>query len=112
MENNNNKFDEQIKSSLSNYEAAETGNWGRMERMLNTSAKAKKPVGLSVIIGVLAVVGVYFMYETFSSSDKPEAKELNKQENKVEIPSVTKTEITKPAEVKPMAVPAVRCTRV
>jgi len=99
LNNKNNKFDELVKKSLSNYEASEKGNWGRMERMLNANAKTNRPIWLSVSLGVLAIAGAYFIYENVNSDTKSATKVSSSIKKEITMPAVTKTESIKPAVI-------------
>ena len=78
MENNTtpSKLDETIKDSLSNYDAKyDSGDWARMERMLEATPKSMAPKGsntIALILGVVVLVGGFLIYKGINSSKKSE----------------------------------------
>lgn len=67
----NNKLDEVIKNTLSNYdESYDANDWARMESMLDAAPKSKTfnwKYALSILIGIGAIGGGYLMYTTINS---------------------------------------------
>jgi len=129
MENNTptSKLDETIKEQLSNYDAKyDSGDWARMERMLDATPKSIAPSGsynMALIIGGIVLVGGFAIYKVISSSKS--TPEINTEtvappvENKVEAtpqptpvqPTIVKTETPSPAVVEtPAITPAVKTT--
>ncbi len=76
MENNNSpsKLDTTIKDTLSNYDAKhDSGDWARMERMLDASPTSIAPKGsykIALIIGAVVLVGGFLIYKGINSSKK------------------------------------------
>ena len=74
MENNTppSKLDETIKENLSNYDAKyDSGDWSRMERMLDTAPKSIAPSGSynkAIIIGAAVLVGGFLIFKVVGSS--------------------------------------------
>ncbi len=99
MENNTppSKLDETIKDNLSNYDAKyDSGDWSRMERMLNATPKSIAPKGaynLAIIIGGIVLVGGIAIYKGVTSSktittDTATETPVTPIENKVETAPV------------------------
>jgi len=130
MENNTppSKLDETVKDNLSNYDAKyDSGDWARMERMLDATPKSIAPKGsynLAIIIGGIVLVGGFAIYKGVTSSkttitDTATETPLTPIENKVETtpkpvpaPVVTNTLTTTTPIVKeePIVVPVVKAT--
>ena len=96
-----NKLDETVKNTLSNYEAKfDAGDWSRMESMLNAAPKSTNfswSTPLTIIVGIAIVSGGYLMYKNVKSS-KPAAETI------IEATQPTVTTISKSAV--PAAEPA------
>lgn len=77
MENNatHSKLDETVKDSLSNYDAKyDSGDWARMERMLDATPKSMAPKGsynIALIVAAVVLVGGFLIYKGIDSSKKP-----------------------------------------
>lgn len=130
MENNTppSKLDETIKENLSNYDAKyDSGDWARMERMLDAAPKSIAPKGsynVAIIIGGIVLVGGFAIYKGVTSSkttttDTTTEIPVAPIENKVETAPkpapaviVTNTVTTTPPIVKeePVVVPVVKAT--
>lgn len=129
MENNTpSKLDETIKENLSNYDAKyDSGDWSRMERMLDAAPKSITPKGsynMAIIIGGIVLVGGFAIYKGVTSSkttttDTATETPVTPIENNVETAPkpapaavVTNTVTTTPPIVKtePVAVPEVKAT--
>lgn len=127
MENNTppNKLDETIKDSLSNYDAKyDSGDWARMERMLDATPKSIVKTGsynMAIIIGGVILVGGFAIYKgvTPSKTSTENTTETNiaRPENKVvpapkPAPVVKNTVTTTTPIVKeePVVVPEVKTT--
>lgn len=126
MENNTppSKLDETIKENLSNYDAKyDSGDWSRMERMLNSAPKesvTKGSYNMAIIIGAVVLVGGFLIYKGVSSSkstiETPETTVIpieNKTETitkPVPAPVVAKTitTITPTVKEQPRVVPEVK----
>ena len=120
MENNTppSKLDETIKEHLSNYDAKyDTGDWSRMERMLDAAPKSMAPSGSynkAIIIGAAVLVGGFLIFKVVGSSKStPETSTettVTPTETKIEpiptpAPVVAKT-ITSPApKEQPTVIP-------
>ncbi|MCX6295149.1 MAG: hypothetical protein NTX97_03610 [Bacteroidetes bacterium] len=105
MENNTtpNKLDETVKENLSNYDAKyDSGDWARMERMLDAAPKssvAKGSYNIAIFIGAAVLVGGFFIYKGINTSktsiDKPAETTITPTENKTKTlqpaPVVVKT---------------------
>lgn len=118
MENNTppSKLDETIKENLSNYDAKyDSGDWSRMERMLDAAPKSITPKGsynMAIIIGGIVLVGGFAIYKGVTSSkttttDTTTETPVTPIENKVETapkptpaPVATNTVTTTPPAVK------------
>ena len=74
MENNTppSKLDETIKENLSNYDAKyDTGDWSRMERMLDAAPKSIAPSGSynkAIVIAAVVLIGGFLICKASSSS--------------------------------------------
>ena len=131
MENNTppSKLDETVKDNLSNYDAKyDSGDWARMERMLDATPKSIAPKGsynIAIIIGGIVLVGGFAIYKGVTSSktttDTTTEIPVAPIENKVETapkplpaPVVTNTLTTTTPIVKeePKVVPEVKKTLV
>jgi hypothetical protein len=130
MENNTppSKLDETIKENLSNYDAKyDSGDWSRMERMLDAAPKSITPKGsynMAIIIGGIVLVGGFAIYKGVTSSkttttDTTTETPVTPIENKVETapkptpaPVATNTVTTTPPAVKveTKVVPEVKAT--
>lgn len=107
MENNTppSKLDETLKEHLSNYDAKyDSGDWARMERMLDATPKTIAPKGsynMALIIGGIVLVGGFAIYKAISSSkNTPETTTET-----VAPPIEKKTVVTpQPAPVQPTIV--------
>lgn len=130
MENNTppTKLDETIKENLSNYDAKyDSGDWARMERMLDATPKSITPKGsynMAIIIGGIVLVGGFAIYKGVTSSkttttDTTTEIPVAPVENKVETAPkpapavvVTNTVTTTPPLVKaePVVAPVVKTT--
>lgn len=103
MENNStpSKLDETLKENLSNYDAKyDSGDWARMERMLDAAPKSIAPKGsynMAIIIGGIVLVGGFAIYKgvTSSSDSKPEST----TETEITTPEVKTETAAKPAPV-------------
>ncbi len=77
---NNNKLDEKIKQSLSNYKATNSVvDWSRMEEMLDSAPRAntfKWNYLFSALLCIIIVGGAYFMYDSLSYSKLNEKKDV------------------------------------
>ena len=76
----NNKLDEKIKQSLSNYKATDSNaDWSRMEEMLDAapqSAPFKWNYILSAFIGLAVIGGGYFVYNSINTPKATEDTEV------------------------------------
>ena len=122
MENNTppSKLDETLKESLSNYDAKyDSGDWARMERMLDATPKSIVKPGsynMALIIGGIVLVGGFVIYKgikyskttTENTTETPVAPIENKVEKAAEptpAPVVTNTVITTtPVLTEPTAI--------
>lgn len=101
MENNTppSKLDETIKENLSNYDAKyDSGDWSRMERMLDAVPKSIAPKGsynMAIIIAAVILVGGFLIYKGVSSS-----------RSKIETPETTVTPVENKTETITKSVPA------
>ncbi|MEI6487319.1 MAG: hypothetical protein WCP52_00075 [Bacteroidota bacterium] len=77
---NNNKLDEKIKQSLSNYKATNSVvDWSRMEEILDSTPRAntfKWNYLFSALLGIIIFGGAYFMYDSLSYSKLNEKKDV------------------------------------
>ncbi len=95
MENNTppSKLDETLKESLSNYDAKyDSGDWARMERMLDAVPKSMAPKGsykTALIIGGIVLVGGFAIYKGLTSSSSSTTSENTET---TVTPPETKTE--------------------
>ena len=103
MENNTtpSKLDETIKDSLSNYDAKyDSGDWARMERMLEATPKSMAPKGsntIALILGVVVLVGGFLIYKGINSSKKSEETTVAPVELPIEKTAEPITKTTPPA---------------
>lgn len=103
MENNTtpSKLDETIKDSLSNYDAKyDSGDWARMERMLDATPKSMAPKGsntIALILGVVVLVGGFLIYKGINSSKKSKETTVAPVELPVEKTAEPITKTTPPA---------------
>ena len=102
---NNSKLDQAIKQTLSNYEAPyNAADWTKMESMLDaapTSGNFKWSYSLNILIGIVVLGGIYFIYNSISSSDKIENTNDTEVQQPVENPVNTNTVISKPVPTPP-----------
>ena len=130
MENNTppSKLDETIKDNLSTYDAKyDSGDWARMERMLDATPKSMAPKGtynMAIIIGGIVLVGGFAIYKGVTSSkttttDTVTETPVTPIQNKIEAAPkpapavvVTNTITTTPPVVKAeqIVVPVVKAT--
>ena len=103
MENNTtpSKLDETIKDSLSNYDAKyDSGDWARMERMLDATPKSMAPKGsntIALILGVVVLVGGFLIYKGINSSKKSKETTVAPVELPIEKTAEPITKTTPPA---------------
>lgn len=103
MENNTtpSKLDETIKDSLSNYDAKyDSGDWARMERMLEATPKSMAPKGsntIALILGVVVLVGGFLIYKGINSSKKSEETTVAPVELPIKKTAEPITKTTPPA---------------
>ncbi len=103
MENNTtpSKLDETIKDSLSNYDAKyDSGDWARMERMLEATPKSMAPKGsntIALILGVVVLVGGFLIYKGINSSKKSKETTVAPVELPIEKTAEPITKTTPPA---------------
>ena len=103
MENNTtpSKLDETIKDSLSNYDAKyDSGDWARMERMLDATPKSMAPKGsntIALILGVVVLVGGFLIYKGINSSKKSKETTVAPVEFPIEKTAEPITKTTPPA---------------
>lgn len=103
---NNNKLDDKIKDSLTNYEVSnETSDWARMEKMLNATPKATASewsLVLNVFVGLAILTGGYFVYTKLNQPKSveqtipaTEVKVENNNNTVISNPTVPETETNK-----------------
>jgi len=103
MENNATpgKLDVTIKDSLSNYDAKyDSGDWARMERMLDATPKSMAPKGsntIALILGAVVLVGGFLIYKGIDSSKKSEETTVVPVELPIEKTAEPITKTTPPA---------------
>jgi outer membrane biosynthesis protein TonB len=103
MENNATpgKLDVTIKDSLSNYDAKyDSGDWARMERMLDATPKSMAPKGsktIALILGAVVLVGGFLIYKGINSSKKSEETTVAPVELPIEKTAEPITKTTPPA---------------
>lgn len=108
MENNTppSKLDETLKESLSSYDAKyDSGDWSRMERMLDSTPKSIAPKGsynMALIIGGIVLAGGFVIYKGVTSSYTPTPDTTTETETVV-TPPENKTN----AVIKPTPAPSV-----
>jgi hypothetical protein len=98
-----NKLDATIKDNLSNYDTKhDSGDWARMERMLDASPKSIAPKGsykIALIIGAVVLIGGFLIYKGINSSKKTVETTVAPIEIPIENTAVPITKIT-PAAAK------------
>jgi outer membrane biosynthesis protein TonB len=103
MENNATpgKLDVTIKDSLSNYDAKyDSGDWARMERLLDATPKSMAPKGsktIALILGAVVLVGGFLIYKGINSSKKSEETTVAPVELPIEKTAEPITKTTPPA---------------
>ena len=99
MENNTppNKLDETIKDNLSNYDAKyDSGDWARMERMLDATPKSIVKTGsykTAIIIAGIVLVGGFAIYKGINSS---KTTTENTAETPISAPETKTESVSKP----------------